>query len=198
MKRREFVEKLGLGSAALVSASVVAGGAAAAPRSASEDGHDDEQAEGHDHRPMNGSLATATVSFGESLTDPPLDRYVTPNAGNGHQVIPHQVAVRAGGTVNFVIAGLHQVIVYGPGKRPEDVNAGMVRQPPTTPPLIDDPLNRVYAGLNPITQPRDRVEVVQFPNPGRHLVICGVQPHFVNDKMFGYVNVLSHEDEPDK
>jgi hypothetical protein len=26
--------------------------------------------------------------------------------------------------------------------------------------------------------------------PGLHLVICGVVPHFVNDDMFGWVRVL--------
>jgi hypothetical protein len=33
--------------------------------------------------------------------------------------------------------------------------------------------------------------VVRFPNPGSFLVICGVRPHFVNDKMYGFVKVNS-------
>lgn len=37
---------------------------------------------------------------------------------------------------------------------------------------------------------QDRVEVVQFTQPGRHLLICAVLPHWVNDKVHGWVNVL--------
>jgi hypothetical protein len=57
-------------------------------------------------------------------------------------------------------------------------------------PLIDDPTNRIYRGLDPSLQPRDRGEVVYFPKPGTYLVIRGVQSHFVNDGMFGFVTVL--------
>ena len=54
---------------------------------------------------------------------------------------------------------------------------------PTRPPLINDPTNRVYRGLDPSRQPtQDRVELVVFPNPGRYLVIR-VQPHFVDDNI---------------
>ena len=62
---------------------------------------------------------------------------------------------------------------------------------PPGPPLIDDPENRVYRGLDPSLDPQERVDGVQFPNRGLYLVICGVQPHFVNDYMFGYVRVVS-------
>lgn len=42
---------------------------------------------------------------------------------------------------------------------------------------------------------RDRVEVVQFPNRGRYLVICLINPHFKDPAtgrfgMFGHVNVV--------
>jgi hypothetical protein len=47
----------------------------------------------------------------------------------------------------------------------------------------------VYRGLDPCLNPQDRVEVVQFPNEGVLPVICGVQPHFVNDHMYGFVRV---------
>ena len=76
--------------------------------------------------------------------------------------------------------------------------------PGGAPPLINDPVDRLYAGLDPSTvnggpnTPRnlqDRVEVVQFTRKGRHLVICGVQPHFVNDNMYGWVNVVGDDDD---
>lgn len=35
----------------------------------------------------------------------------------------------------------------------------------------------------------DRVEVVQFAEPGTYLVICGVLPHF-QEGMYGYMRVL--------
>ncbi len=145
---------------------------------------------GHDHRRIEGTQAITTVSFGQWMSSPPLDRFANANsgAGNGHHVILFFVRIKAAGVVNFAIGGLHQVIVYGPDVRPEDINADLV-VPGSTPPLIDDPTNRVYRGVDPRTQPRDRVEVVQFPNRGLYLVICGVQPHFVNDDMFGYVRV---------
>lgn len=74
-------------------------------------------------------------------------------------------------------------------------------------PIIDDPANRVYRGIDPTVMPflqgppqqgpvgpafqpllQDRTEVVHFPEPGRYLVICAVLPHF-NEGMYGYVKV---------
>jgi plastocyanin len=178
-------------------ASVLAGGVAA-PAWAGQ---------GHDHSAVDGPLANATVSFGQWQSNPPLDRFPTNNdrTRNGHQLIPNEATIKAGGTVNFIIGGFHHVLVYAPGTQPGDINATLtttVTNPPG-PPLINDPTNRVYRGIDPSTLPllrgpagstpanlQDRVEVVHFANPGRYLVICGVQPHFVNDAMFGWVKVL--------
>jgi hypothetical protein len=190
MNRRTFVEKVGIGSAAMVSVSALVGDPA--PVEAATQSHE------HDHRGqplIGGILANATVSFGTWLTDPPTDRFpnASPGAANGHGVIPREVIVRAGGSVNFIIAGLHQVIVYGPGTKPEDIDSATTVPTTGTPagvPLIDDPDGRVYRGPDPSLHPRDRVEVVQFSKPGRHLVICGVQSHFL-EGMIGYVRVLS-------
>ncbi|MCI0348614.1 MAG: hypothetical protein L0Z53_04240, partial [Acidobacteriales bacterium] len=125
---------------------------------------------------------------------PPLDRFPdvsAPVVPNQHQLIPNEAMIRAGGAVNFVIAGFHHVIVYGDGTQPSAINAGNTVMPTAGgPPLIADPNNRIYRGLDPSLQPQDRVEVVLFPNPGRYLVICGVLPHFANDNMFGFVKVI--------
>jgi len=141
---------------------------------------------------IDGPLSNATVSFGEWMT--PVDRFpnVSLPTANHHELIPKVATIKAGGTVNFIIAGFHNINVYDDGTQPEDINTALtvpVTQPPG-PPLINDPNNRIYRGLDPSLQPRDRVEVVHFARPGTYLVICGVFPHFVNDRMFGFVRVL--------
>jgi plastocyanin len=141
---------------------------------------------------LDSPLSNATVSFGEWMT--PVDRFpnVSLPTANHHELIPRVATIKAGGTVNFIIAGFHNINVYADGTQPEDINTTLtvpVTQPPG-PPLIDDPNNRIYRGLDPSLQPRDRVEVVHFANPGTYLVICGVFPHFVNDRMYGFVRVL--------
>lgn len=143
----------------------------------------------------DGPLANATVSFGQWRTEPPLDRFPnsSPAASNEHQLIPHEVKIKAGGAVNFIISGLHQPIVYAAGTEPGDIDATLTTPSTGTPAgvaLINDATDRIYRGLDPSLHPRDRVEVVHFPKPGIYLVICGIQGHFVNDDMFGFVTVL--------
>lgn len=96
MKRREFVEQLGIGSAVLAAVGV----AEAAQNE-------------HEHRPLTGPLANATVSFGAwpvGSVEAPLDRTVTPVAPvapNVHSLLPWSVTIKQGGAVNFVLAGFH-------------------------------------------------------------------------------------------
>ena len=44
-------------------------------------------------------------------------------------------------------------------------------------------------GAGPRTVPQDRTENVTLTEPGKYLVICAVQPHFVADNMHGYITV---------
>lgn len=179
MKRREFVERLGIGSVALTSLPAAASGQA------------------HEHTPLSGPQANATVSFGQWPTDPPFDRYpnVPPTpAQNVHLLTPNMPTIKAGGAVNFIIAGLHNVQIFEPGKQPADVQSGltvpMTGPPPLSGlPLINDPVGRIYRGPDPSLMPLDRVEVVQLTRPGTYLVICGFLFHF-QDNMFGWVKVL--------
>jgi hypothetical protein len=152
--------------------------------------------EDHDsHRPVDGPMANATVSFGAWPTDPPLDRTVPPVGPppNVHQLLPYATTIKQGGSVNFVVAGFHQIAVYGPGVKPEDINASIVvpapGAPPTLPPFIADPANRIYRGPFPLTLPQDRTEVVHFGKRGIYLVICSFVPHF-DDQMWGWVRVI--------
>jgi len=108
--------------------------------------------ESHKHQPISGPLANATISFGHWPTDPPLDRF--PNLGapgkpNGHQLIPNEVKIKAGGTVNFIIGGFHHVLVYDDGTHPGDINPNLLVPGSVPPGLIDDPNNRIYRGLYP-------------------------------------------------
>lgn len=139
-----------------------------------------------------GPLSNATVSFGGWMTTPALDRFpnVSDRFANHHTMEPQIAKIKAGGMVNFIIGGFHQVVVYDDGTQPGDINKTLTVLPTAGgPPLIDDPANRIYRGLDPSVLPQDRVEVVQFANPGIYLVICAVLPHF-NQAMYGYVKVL--------
>jgi hypothetical protein len=205
MKRREFFEKAGIGSAALALPAL-----GAVPKGKATGARPQDQEHGHDggHEDMEGPLSSATVSFGQWDLTTPLDRF--PNQSdrfrNNHQLIPGVVDIKAGGAVNFIISGFHHVLIYDDGTKPSDIN--YTAKIPTTlpgPPLINDPVKRIYRGLDPSVMPQlpgstptmalqDRVEVVRFPNRGTFLVICGVQPHFVDLAtgqfiMFGYVRV---------
>ena len=105
MKRRQFVEHLGIGSAVIAAATTVG--------HAREDEHDE-------HHGANGA-GNATVSFGAwpvGTAEVPLDRTVTPFAPvapNVHALIPQTVTIKEGGSVNFILGGFHQVIVRRDG-----------------------------------------------------------------------------------
>src|SRR5262245_59554133 len=194
MKRRQFVEQLGMGSAVLAAASVA---------HAAQNEHANHQA-----RP--GPLANATLSFGAwpaGSVEMPLDRTATPLAPiapNVHALLPQEVTIKEGGSVNFVLAGFHQVLVYAPGKDPDDVNQSVLLPIPPAPltvGLIDDPAQRIYRGLDPrvLTPPPPtvqsvasvgRVEVVGFSTRGTYLVMCAVNVHF-NMGMYGWVKVIA-------
>jgi len=144
----------------------------------------------------DGERAQATVAFGQWQTDPPLDRLVVANdpTRNNHFLLPREVRIQAGGAVNFVISGFHAPTIYDVGTRPEDVDTdALLPIPPVPVPLIDDPSNRIFRGVDPRTVSQDRVESVTFHKPGTYLVICAVHPHFVNDHMFGFVKVRGHD-----
>jgi plastocyanin len=154
-------------------------------------------ASGHGHvqaaqTDEGGPLANATVSFGGWMTTPAMDRFPnnSPIMGNHHALTPQIAKIKAGGTVNFIIGGFHHVLVYDDGTQPDDIDT-TITIPPTNggPPLIADPDGRIYRGLDPSLFPTDRVEVVQFSEPGTYLVLCGVAPHFA-DGMFGFVRVI--------
>lgn len=139
-----------------------------------------------------GPLGAATISFGAWIL--PLDRRLneSPITANHHGLCPDQVTIKSGGCVNFIIAGVHQILVYDDGTLPGDINTALTIAPVGPPPpgvLINDVNRLIYRGPDPTLVPRERVEVVHFQQPGTYLVICAIPRHF-QDGMFGFVKVL--------
>jgi plastocyanin len=186
MKRREFVEKVGLGSAGLAAATAIGSVVSAAPAAKGAQ---------HDHSTVDGPLASAVVSFGQWQTDPPHDRFpnVSNRTRNQHKLIPYTATVKVGGSVTFNISGTHLILVYAPGTTLESISfivEGAEVGPPPFPGFVNDPTNRIYRGLNPRLQPQDRTETITFAAPGTYLVVCGLVPHFV-EGMHGFVKVVA-------
>src|SRR6185295_5947251 len=96
------------------------------------------------------------------------------------------------------VSGTHQIFVYNPGKKAEDV---ILTGGDAT--LINDLTDLYYNGLNPF-QPApanrstagNRVESVSFAEPGVYLVMCNIRGHFANG-MFAYVRVRGGHDNDD-
>ena len=166
---------------------------------------------------------SVTVSFGEWKIDPPVDRgnivTANPRAANNHEVLPHEIKIRAGDSINFIISGFHQIQIF------ENVSAANLQMIALNAArvdgiLVDIPDGRIYRGLNPNDQngvdagvPRpaagtppvrtvrnnqDRIEVVKFAKPGHYLVACAVLPHLVNDNMYALITVKPAEGDKDK
>ena len=171
----------------------------------------------------SGPLSSATVTFGGWIANPPancppptvqcppIDRFLTPSYpllrfSNNHGLIPEVAKIKAGGSVNFIISGLHVLAVYDDGTKPEDISLANLQplaannNPIPLPPVINDTNRRIYRGIDPTLLPpagqEDRIEAVQFTEPGTYLVICAILPHF-QDGMFGYVRVLPNGDTAD-
>lgn len=152
------------------------------------------QSHGHGPSQVDGPDANTTVTFGQWLTTPALDRFTNPGntrTSNQHKLVPYNATVKTGGSLTFIISGLHLLLVYGPGSTMESIDRTRLEfaVPGAFPGFINDPNNRVYRGPDPRPLPLDRVEVVTFAQPGRYLAVCGLLPHFV-DGMHGFVHVI--------
>jgi len=92
----------------------------------------DADSHGHSDKPVSGPLAEATVSFGQWPADSTVDRMRVANPGNRntHVLIPNDVTIQAGGAVDFVVAGSHQIVIYDNGTQPDDINAALAYPAP--------------------------------------------------------------------
>ena len=84
---------------------------------------------------------SVSVAFGRGLN--------TAQPGNAvnHVVLPKKIKVKQDGVVHFLVAGFHQVAVYKPGTKPEDIVV------PGSGTFINDANNRFYLGINPAGGP---------------------------------------------
>ena len=172
-------------------------------------------AHAHDNRPNSGKRAHAVVSFGQWDVDravpfdrQPINTDTENRTRNVHLVLPFEAEVDAGGAVSFIISGVHQIMIYA-GREMDELRAAWIAAgspflPPVPPGLVDFAADRIYRGPNPFALQYlplapappdtlanlvvDRIEYVNFKEPGRYLVVCGVRPHFV-EGMHGYVTV---------
>jgi plastocyanin len=145
---------------------------------------------------------SVSVAFGFGLN--------TAQQGNraNHVVLPKKIKVKQGGVVHFLVAGFHQVVVYNPETKHDDIDVpglGTFINDPIT----QDPTTQFYLGINPAGGPppgtpgttnpsnaMNRVESVSFTEPGTYLVICNIRTHFL-DGMFAVVKVKEDKDDDD-
>ena len=150
----------------------------------------------------------ATAVFGRGLNTP-LGSPVN------HAILPKDIQVKAGGVVDFSVAGFHDIIIFKPGFELDDLEAASSAGFPSfSPPFVLPPDPAVplppelaflepeiyYRGINPAGGPPatpetinplnsfNRSEPVAFLEKGRYLVICNVRPHLLNG-MYAYVKV---------
>ena len=69
------------------------------------------------------SRMSATVAFGGGL-----NTASPPGNPANHHVLPTTIEIKAGGVVNFAVAGFHQIVVYQPG-----IDAGDIVAPAFSP-----------------------------------------------------------------
>lgn len=141
------------------------------------------------------SRMSATVAFGAGL-----NTASPPGNPANHHVLPTTIEIKAGGVVNFAVAGFHQIVVYQPG-----IDAGDIVAPAFPPNLFMNYSlgTAYYVGINPrnanpatpppappviLDNSDNRIESVSFANPGVYLVVCNITPHF-RDGMYAYVKV---------
>ena len=139
---------------------------------------DDDRDERDNERNKRSSV---TVSFGAGLNT------AQPGNAANHHVLPAVIRVKAGGVVNFAVAGFHHIFIYLPGKTPAQVVV------PAAGLFINDLDRLYYRGIAPAGGPppgtpataepsnaSNRVASVSFAERGTYLVICNVRPHFLD------------------
>lgn len=145
----------------------------------------------------SGAALNATVRFGLAPgsvgTDflPPATHDQSIHAYDN--IRPQAVVIAAGGSVTFEISPAnHQVAIYEPGKRPEDIDTTQTEPIPAAPFLrrITDADGLIVRGPDQQFTPLQwTTPGGTFDEPGRYLVICTTLNHFVIANMYAWVIV---------
>jgi plastocyanin len=106
------------------------------------------------------------------------------------RVEPNLLQIKSGTTVDFNVLAGHRVLVYDHGlggvTNFADVNATNVVTPaPPGPPVIAAEAGKTLLGPTASGQSVS----LKFEEPGQYLIICAVQPHFLNFGMAMFVVV---------
>jgi plastocyanin len=108
-------------------------------------------------------------------------------------VRPQAVVIAAGGSVTFEISfANHQVAIYEPGTRPDDIDVTQTEPIPAAPAArrITDADGLVVRGPDQQFTPLQwTTPAGTFDEPGEYLVICTTFNHFVIANMYGWVIV---------
>ncbi len=140
----------------------------------------------------SGHRTQATVTFGRNDlgTDffPPGSHDASFHAKDA--IRPRTTVIDVGGTVTFNVAAAHKIAIYEPGIGPRDIDVTSLEPAGTPfpfPPIINDPNGRIVRG--PLGFGPTTPFVWTFDQPGKYLVICEVSVHFIDAKMYAWVDV---------
>jgi len=87
---------------------VAAGLGSTAPAARADDGNSADN---------NGLSVTVAFGSGLNTLPPPPQLSGPPN----HHILPPEIKIHQGGVVHFMVSGFHQVVVYDPGTKPQDI-----------------------------------------------------------------------------
>jgi plastocyanin len=136
---------------------------------------------------------TATIEFGRadvgSGYPPPSGHDASFHAND--KMYPRTVVIGVGGTVTFTTFGVHEIALYDAGTSPDDINTALTILrgggcPPV--PFINDPNHRLDVWLPQCAGGPTTVQKA-FTTAGKYLAVCDFLPHFVDAKMYGWIDV---------
>lgn len=137
------------------------------------------------------SVQSADAISAQNANEPAVMVFGNPDAGTSFgppgshdqsfhardKINPGSVTINAGETVTFKIFIGHRVGIYDDGVQPTDIQ-------PTPGPLLLYPVGRVF--LQPFPTPQF---TLRFVRPGKYLVICAINQHFFEGRMWGWIHV---------
>jgi plastocyanin len=135
---------------------------------------------------------TATIEFGRadvgSGYPPPVEHDESFHAND--KLFPRTVVIGVGGTVTFTTFGVHEIALYDAGTSPDDIDTSLtiIRGGCPPVPFINDPNHRLAIWLPQCAGGPTTVQQT-FTAPGKYLAICDFLPHFVDAKMYGWIDV---------